>query len=86
MILLFFFAVVGLIILTNLLLLGVLAYSNTGQFVFSYEALRQVYSLEIFIAVAAAVSLLIFGGSLYKTMSLSGGGANVAEMLGGRLV
>lgn len=86
MILLFFLAVVGLIILTNLLLLGVLAYSNTGQFVFSYDALRQVYSLEIFIAVAAAVSLLIFGGSLYKTMSLSGGGANVAEMLGGRLV
>lgn len=86
LILLFFFAVLGLILLTNLLLLGVLAFSNTGQFVFSYEGLKQYYSLEAFVAVAVGVSLLIFAGSLYKTMSLSGGGASVAEMLGGRLI
>lgn len=36
--------------------------------------------------VSAGVCLLIFCGSLYKTMSLSGGGATVAEMLGGRHV
>ena len=36
--------------------------------------------------VSAGVCLLIFCGSLYKTMSLSGGGSTVAEMLGGRHV
>lgn len=86
LILLFILAVLGLIVLTNLLLVGVLVYSNTGQLTFSYDALRQYYSFEIFVAVAIGVSLLIFAGSLYKTMSLSGGGASVAEMLGGRLI
>jgi len=33
-----------------------------------------------------AVSMLILFGSLFKTLSLSGGGTTVAEMLGGRLV
>ncbi len=86
LILLFVLAVLGLIVLTNLLLIGVLVYSKTGQLTFSYEVLRQFYSFEIFLAVAVGVSLLIFAGSLYKTMSLSGGGASVAEMLGGRLI
>ena len=86
LILLFILAVLGLIVLTNILLIGVLVYSKTGQLTFSYEVLRQFYSFEIFLAVAVGVSLLIFAGSLYKTMSLSGGGASVAEMLGGRLI
>lgn len=86
LILLFVLAVLGLIVLTNLLLIGVLVYSQTGLLTFSYETLREYYSLEIFFAVAIGVSLLIFAGSLYKTMSLSGGGAGVAEMLGGRLI
>ncbi len=79
-------AVAGLIVLTNLLLLGVLIYAKTGQFQFSPEVLASYYSWREFFGVAIAVCLLIFGGSLYKTMSLSGGGAAVAEMLGGRLI
>ncbi len=86
LILLFIFAVVGLIFLTNLLFLGVLVYSKTGQIVFSFDALQTYYSWEVFIGVTIGACLLIFAGSLYKTMSLSGGGATVAEMLGGRLV
>jgi Zn-dependent protease with chaperone function len=86
MILLFILAVGGLIFLTNLLLLVVLAYLKTGYFIFSVSELNNFFELPIFIGVTVGVCLLIFGGSFYKTMSLSKGGPAVAEMLGGRLV
>jgi len=86
MILLFILAVAGLVFLTNLLLLVVLAYLKTGYFEFSISGLKTYFDPVVFIGVTVGVSLLIFGGSLYKTMSLSKGGPAVAEMLGGRLV
>ena len=86
LVLLFGLAVAGLIVLTNLLLLVVLAFSQSGQFVFSPELLLQQFQLDVFIGVAVVVLALVFLGSLYKTMSLSGGGASVAEMLGGRQI
>lgn len=39
---------------------------------------------DIFLLVTAGVSFVIGGGSLYKTLQLSGGGEKLAEMLGGR--
>jgi Zn-dependent protease with chaperone function len=86
MILLFILAVGGLIFLTNILLLVVLAYLKTGYFIFSVSELNNFFELPVFIGVTVGVCLLIFGGSFYKTMSLSKGGPAVAEMLGGRLV
>ena len=86
LVLLFALAMAGLIVITNLLLLGILAYSQTGEFVFSVTALHQQFDWDIFIGVAIVVSILIFLGSLYKTMSLSEGGRSVAEMLGGQLI
>ena len=86
LVLLFALAMAGLIVITNLLLLGILAYSQTGEFVFSVTTLHQQFDWDIFIGVAIVVSTLIFLGSLYKTMSLSEGGRNVAEMLGGQLI
>ena len=85
-ILLFVLAVVGLILLTNLLLLGILNFARSNELVFAPDALQGLYSWQEFALVSAGVCLLIFGGSLYKTMSLSGGGSTVAEMLGGRHV
>ncbi|MFT7556326.1 MAG: Zn-dependent protease with chaperone function [Planctomycetota bacterium] len=85
-ILLFGLAVVGLIFLTNLLILGLLNFSRSDQMAFSPDALQNLYSWQDFALVSAGVCVLIFGGSLYKTMSLSGGGSTVAEMLGGRHV
>ena len=79
LILLFFLAVVGLTLLTNLLLLAVLTFTQTGQLDFSPTALQSNYSWEVFAAVSIGVCLLIFGGSLYKTMSLSGGGSTVLK-------
>ena len=86
LVLLFALAMAGLIVITNLLLLGILAYSQTGEFVFSVTALHQQFDWDIFIGVAIVISILIFLGSLYKTMSLSEGGRSVAEMLGGQLI
>jgi Zn-dependent protease with chaperone function len=85
-ILLFVLAVAGLVFLTNLFLLGILNYVRSDQLVYSADALQSIYSWQEFAMVSAGVCLLIFGGSLYKTMSLSGGGSTVAEMLGGRQV
>ena len=86
MILLFILAVAGLVFLTNLLLLAVLAYLKAGYFVFSVSELQSYFDPSVFVGVTVGVCLLIFGGSFYKTMSLSKGGPAVAEMLGGRLV
>ncbi|MCP4388479.1 MAG: M48 family metallopeptidase, partial [Gammaproteobacteria bacterium] len=86
LILLFVLAVVGLILLTNLFLLSVLVYVKTKQIVVSPEMLYDYYSWKEFTIVSLGVCLLVLGGSSYKALSLSGGGASVAEMLGGRLV
>ena len=86
LIFLFFCAVVILIALTELLLLFVYAFSETGELIFSYDQLSLYFSWEVFLAVAAGILLLIFFGSLSKSYSLSAGGPAVAEMLGGQLV
>ncbi|MFP6877753.1 MAG: M48 family metallopeptidase [Roseibacillus sp.] len=44
------------------------------------------WNWELFLPVAGGTSLLIIGGSLYKSMQLGKGGATVAEDLGGRLL
>jgi len=85
-VLLFVLAVAGLVFLTNLLVLGIFAYVKSSQIAFSPEALQSYYSWQELAAVSLGVCLLIFCGSLYKTISLSGGGATVAEMLGGQQV
>lgn len=86
LVLLFALAVVALILLTNVFLLGIYRYMQTSEIVASPETLYQLYSWEVFAAVAAAVVLLVLGGSFYKMLSLAGGGPTIAEMLGGRLV
>ena len=86
LVLLFIFAVLGLVLLTNLLLLCVFTFTQTGQLELSPTVLQSHYTWEVFSAASIGVCLLISGGSLYKTMSLSGGGSTVAEMLGGQLV
>ncbi|TDY03994.1 M48 family metallopeptidase [Thiohalophilus thiocyanatoxydans] len=84
LVLLFMLAVAGLILLTNLLVLGVLAYNQTEVVTFSPALLAEQFQWDVFLGVAAVIIVLVFLGSAYKTMSLSGGGHKVAEMLGGR--
>lgn len=86
LILLFTLAVAGLVLLTNLFLMVIVAQAKTKQYDLSFESLINYYTWQEFASVTLGVCLLIFCGSLYKTMSLSGGGTTVAEMLGGRLI
>ncbi len=86
LVLLFILAVAGLILLTNLFLLSGLVYVKTRQIVVDPEMLYYYYSWKEFTVVSVGVCVLVFGGSLYKALSLSGGGPTVAEMLGGHLI
>jgi Zn-dependent protease with chaperone function len=87
MLLLFGLAVAGLIVLTNLLVMALIFYNNNANARrFSDETFWQQFDWGLFTAVAAAVTILIILGSVYKMVALSGGGRTVAEMLGGRLI
>lgn len=86
LIVLFGCAVVGIV-----LLLYALAVALTGEPV--YDAYGQITSArlawwqpELLVQVALATLAVVAGGSLYKIAQLRGGGAVVAEQLGGRLV
>ena len=85
MLLLFGFAVAGLIVLTNLLVMALITYSRDARR-FSGETFWQQFDWGLFTTVAAAVTILIVLGSVYKMVALSGGGRVVAEMLGGGLI
>jgi Zn-dependent protease with chaperone function len=85
LILMFGLAVAGLIVLTNLLLMAVIAYTQDAR-QFSGQSFWQNFDWGLFTDVAVVVAALVFLGSLYKTLSLSGGGHIVAEMLGGTLI
>lgn len=82
LIVLFILAVVSLIILTNLLVLVV--FNQVGQQqARSYDNFIDQINWLTFFKVGAAVMLVVVGGSLYKILQLSSGGAVVAESLGG---
>jgi Zn-dependent protease with chaperone function len=82
LLLLFGLAVAGLIVLTNLLVMALITYNHDTRH-FSSNTFWQQFDWGLFTAVAAAVTILIVLGSVYKMVALSGGGRVVAEMLGG---
>jgi Zn-dependent protease with chaperone function len=85
LLLLFSLAVVAIVTLTNLLVMTVFALGqNTSQFSRTTPVLH--FDWHMFGLVTIGTVAVIALGSLYKMMSLSGGGNVVAEMLGGRLV
>jgi Zn-dependent protease with chaperone function len=85
LIFLFVFAVVSLIIVTNLLVMLIFGFLGTEM---TSMAATQSFELnwEIFLGVGVVVSGVVLIGSLYKIATLSGGGARVAEMMDGRLL
>jgi len=83
LVLLFLLAVFSIIILLYLAIAFFTTYSNTARM----AAPVQWWQPELFLVVAGITSTVILLGSLYKTAALaSGGGASVAESLGGRLI
>ena len=81
---LFSLAVISLVVLTNVLVMVVFGYlySNT----ISAETFNTQFDWQIFMMVGAAVASIIIFGSLYKMLSLSSGGARVAEMMDAKLI
>ncbi len=80
LVLFFILAVVSMIVLTNFLVMFVFGYFNS-------ETLTSGrFNWEIFIVVAVGIITLVSLGSLYKTFSLSSGGARVAEQMSGKLI
>jgi len=86
LVLLFGLAVIGLILLTNLLVLFVLAYQQSGLMSADYGFALAPFQWDTFIPVALAVVVLVAGGSMFKILQLAGGGRVVAEALGGRVL
>lgn len=86
LIILFSIAVLCIILLTNVLLLTIIAYSQSTETAHSATGLGYYFEWDLFFATAAGVSLLILMGSFFKIQSLSKGGSVVAEMLGGQRV
>ena len=84
LIILFALAVISLVILTNILVMVLFGY--VGSNTLSTEILKQQFDWNTFLMVGAAVASLIFFGSLFKVMSLSSGGARVAEMMDAELI
>ncbi|MDH3342649.1 MAG: M48 family metalloprotease, partial [Gammaproteobacteria bacterium] len=81
---LFLLAIASLIILTNLLVLVVFNHLNVN--VASTEILNSRFDWNAVIMISAGVTSVILFGSLYKVLSLSAGGARVAEMLDAELL
>jgi len=95
LVLLLIAAVLTLIVITVIFLSGFLYFfeshaTSIGAYQ-SYqkgftEHLFNILQSELFLYVAAGVSLLVGSASLFKTMQLKRGGAYVAEALGGKLL
>ncbi|MCK4744237.1 MAG: M48 family metallopeptidase [Sulfuriflexus sp.] len=80
---LFGFAVLSLLIMTNLLVMFAFGFLDSE---ISTAAILEQLDWNIFLSVSAVVVSVIFIGSLYKISTLSSGGVAVAEMLGGKLL
>ena len=88
LVILFALAAIGLVVITSLFILfvfglfgGTLSVSHLQE-----GGLLGRIDLATFAVIAMVVALIVAGGSLYKILLLSRGGAAVAEALGGRLL
>lgn len=82
LVLLFLLSLVCLIAITNVLVFFALGFASSDP-----EATMPVpLDWRLFVWISVAVLAVVGFGSLYKIVSLSGGGARVAEMMQGRLL
>jgi Zn-dependent protease with chaperone function len=85
LIFLFALAVLSLIVITNLMVMVVFSFAETGMTSMAATT-RFTFDTTTFLTIGAIVSSVVLFGSLYKISSLSGGGARIAEMMDGRLL
>ena len=84
LVVLFGAAVLGLIVLTNLLVAAVVTFSTTQGVALGLEAGIRSMPTETSLFISAAVLTVVVAASLYKYAVVRSGGRAVAEMLGGR--
>jgi len=85
LVILFALAVVLLISLTQLLVVGVLAWLN-GIPLTEWQLAAQFFSWSTLLKIAGGIGAIVLLASFYKLAQLSSGGKVVAESLGGRLL
>ena len=86
LILLFVIAVIGLLVLSNILVFEFIYFTRFSTLTFSIAELEQVFDSNLSILVSAAIIVFITLGSLYKLVQLSSGGSVIAQHLGGVIV
>ena len=86
LILLFVIAVIGLLVLSNILVFEFIYFTQFSSLTFSIAELGQVFDSNLSILVSAAIIVFITLGSLYKLVQLSSGGSVIAQHLGGIIV
>ena len=82
---LFTLAVASLILLTNIFLVALLAWSE-GIPLSNWPMVLTAFSWQTFSYIALGTCSVVFLASLFKLFQLSGGGRSVAEAMGGRLI
>jgi len=86
LVLLLVLAVVGLLVLSNLLVFEFLYFTQYSELTFSVDQLALVFDGDLSILISAAIIGFICLGSLYKLVQLSSGGSVIAQHLGGVIV
>ena len=88
LVLLFALAVISLIIITNVLLMLAFTQIEPARFnsMTAVQAMQDSFNWKIFLAIGAAIMIVVGLGSLYRISALSGGGARVAEMMDAQLI
>ncbi len=81
---LFSCAVISLIIITSLLIIFTISFSESASGEIAFDS--DLITSDIFILVSLGVIAVVTLGSLFKLAQLRGGGKVVAEAMGGRLL
>lgn len=84
----FLLAIISLIIMTNVLVMVVFGYLEPERFssMTAAQAWQESFDWQKFMLIGVAVLVVVVIGSLYKIISLSGGGARIAEMMDAELI
>jgi len=85
LVILFTLAVLTLVIMTNFLVMLVLAYFNRHGVMTGQQFMHNI-DWHLFAMIGTGVVVVVLLGSLYKLLQLAAGGKVVAESLGGRLI
>lgn len=81
---LFTFAVICLIVITSLLIIFTLSFSENTAGKIAFD--QNLFTSDIFILVSIGVISVVSLGSLFRVAQLRGGGKVIAEAMGGRLL